>query len=584
MSVGATGPVSPDGRANRAATAQASRHHTRDGVILVLACVAQFMVVLDVSIVNVALPSIQRDLHFSASGLQWVVNAYALTFAGFLMLGGRAADLYGRRKIFILGLGLFTVASVVGGLSQTSAMLTAARAAQGLGGAVLSPATLTLLITTFPEGRARAKALGTWSAVAGAGGAAGALLGGILTNYLSWRWILFINVPIGIVVIAGACAFLSEGVRRTGSRSLDLPGALTVTVGMALGVYGIVETDPHGWTSARTIGTLAAALVLLLAFVVIEARFAEAPLVPLGIFRSRSVSSANAVMLLLGVGFLASFYFMSLYLQNVLGFNALDAGLAFLPGVLGIVIGSQSAARLVMRVGPRPLLVVGLVVSAGGFAWLSRITATSTYAADILVPSMLMALGIGLCFTPLATAATAGVSRAQSGLASALLNTSRQVGGSIGLAAIATVAADRTGAVLAGGPHGRAAVHAALTAGYSRAFLVAAGSTLVAAIAAMSVPTLRRAAGGRRASQEEREHAQLGALVLALASRLIETSDGLHPALIKAAGALVPDNGDSAHERASRAARQVLRPMARQVLLDAAPDTAVPADMGSARP
>ncbi len=553
--------------ANGTAVGSRAPHHTRSGVILALACVAQFMVLLDVSIVNVALPSIQRALQFTPAGLQWVVNAYALTYAGFLMLGGRAADLYGRRKIFILGLGLFTLASLVGGLSQSSGMLTAARAAQGLGAAVLSPATLTLLITTFPEGKARAKALGTWSAVAGAGGAAGALFGGILTQYLSWRWILFINVPIGIVVTALAVTYLSEGRRSTGSRSLDIPGALTVTGGMALLVYGIVETASHAWTSERTIGTLAVALALLIAFVVIEARFAKAPLVPLGIFRLRSVSSANVVMLMLGVGFLVSFYFLSLFMQNVLGYDPVKTGLLFLPLVGAIAIGTQVAARLVERIGPRPLLLAGLVIAAAGFYWLSKITPTSTFAADLLGPGMLLTLGIGLCFTPLATAATAGVSRAQSGLASALLNTSRQVGGVIGLAAIATVAADRTRSVLAGSTHTRAAAAAALTSGYSRAFEVAAVTTLIAAIAAISVPALRRAAQ----ALPQRYDAHLGALLLALTSRLIETADGNRPRLLAAAANLVPDNGGTLHERANQAARDVLAPMARQLAETDAP-------------
>lgn len=561
MSLAPAGVASVNGTSVRTS----APHQTRSGVVLALACVAQFMVVLDVSIVNVALPSIQRDLHFTPAGLQWVVNAYALTFAGFLMLGGRAADLYGRRKIFILGLGLFTLASGWGGLSTSSGMLTAARAAQGLGGAILSPATLTLLITTFPEGNERAKALGTWSAVAGAGAAAGALFGGILTQYLSWRYILFINVPIGIAVTAAAVAFLSEGRRLGSNRSLDLPGAATVTGGMALLVYGIVETNAHGWTSGRTVGTLAGAAALLVAFVVIEARFAKAPLVPLGIFRLRSVSSANAVMLMLGVGFLVSFYFLSLFMQNVLGYDALRTGLLFLPMVAAIAFGSQFSARLVGRVGPRPLLVGGLLISSGGFLWLSRITSSSTYVADLLGPGMLMTLGIGLCFTPLATAATAGVARSQSGLASALLNTSRQVGGVIGLAAIATVAVDRTHSILASSPHSRAAVASALTSGYGRAFLVAMATTLVAALAALSVPALRRAAT-TVVPPARTDDPYLGALALALTSRLIETAGGQRPALAAAAAALVPDTGGSVHQRANAAARDVLRPLARQLL------------------
>lgn len=573
----ATAPAITGAPTNRTA----SRHHTRDGVVLALACVAQFMVVLDVSIVNVALPSIQHDLGFTPAGLQWVVNAYALTFAGFLMLGGRLADLYGRRKIFILGLGLFTLASLVGGLSQSSGMLTAARAAQGLGGAILSPATLTLLITTFPEGKARAKALGTWSAVAGGGAAAGALFGGILTQYLTWRYILFINVPIGIIVILCAFRFLSEGRRNLGSRSLDLPGAITITAGMALLVYGIVETSAHGWTSGRTIGTLAGALALLLAFGVIEARFAESPLVPLGIFRSRSVASANAVMLMLGVAFLVSFYFLSLFMQNVLGYDALKTGLLFLPAVFAIAVGSQTAARLVSRVGPRPLLIIGLLISTGGFVWLSQITSTSTYLANLLGPSALMTLGIGFCMTPLATAGTAGVRRDQSGLASALINTSRQVGGSIGLAALATVAVDRHNSVLAGSSHSHAAALTALTSGYARAFLVAAGVTVAAALLALSVPKLKRAVNQvseqvreRRSAQGE---AQVGALALALTSRIIESADGQHPNLINAAAALVPEAGGTTHERAALAARHVLRPMARQLLDQAAEPVEPPA-------
>ncbi|MGH9131336.1 MAG: MFS transporter [Acidimicrobiales bacterium] len=556
------------------AASREARAHTRKGVILALACVAQFMVVLDVSIVNVALPSIQHDLHFSPAGLQWVVNAYALTFAGFLMLGGRAADLYGRRKIFILGIGLFTLASLIGGISQSADWLTAARAAQGLGGAVLSPATLTLLITTFPEGKARAKALGTWSAVAGAGAAAGALLGGLLTQYLSWRYVLFINVPIGIVVIVCAFVFLSEGRRNLLSRSLDLPGAITITGGMALLIYGIVQTSSHGWTSGRTIGLLAGAVAVLIAFVVIEARFAEAPLVPLSIFRIRSVSSANAVMLILGIGFLVSFYFISLFMQNVLGYDAIKTGLLFLPAVFGIAIGAQFAARVVSRVGARPLLVVGMVITSGGFFWFSQITVSSTFVANLLGPSVLMTLGIGLCFTPIATAGTAGVPREQSGLASALINTSRQVGGSIGLAAIATVAVDRTNALLAGSSHSHAATNIALTSGYSRAFLVAAGTSLIAAIVALSVPGVKRTANLVAAKAVERHNAkhdaQLGALALALTSRIIESADGQHPNLINAAAALAPDHPGSVHERAGHAARHVLRPMARQLLDQAA--------------
>jgi len=555
------------------------RRHAPDWVILCLACLAQFMVILDISIVNVALPSIQRDLHFSQSSLQWVVNAYTLAFAGFLLLGGRAADLYGRRRIFILGLGLFSLASLVGGFSQSSSMLTAARGAQGLGGAVLSPATLTILITTFSEGKARSRALGIWSAVAGAGGAAGALFGGLLTTYVSWRWILFVNVPIGLVAIVMAVVFLNEGRGRSVERSLDIPGALTVTAGLALLVYAIVNTTSHPWTSAQTLVMLGAALVLLVAFVVIEGRVARAPLMPLRLFRSRSLSGANLIMLLVGVAMFAMFFLVSLYLQLVLHYSALKAGLAFLPLSVTIVIGTQVASRLVDKLGPRPLLQVGLLISAGGFLWLGQISSASTYAGSVLVPGMLLTFGMGLSFTPLATAATAGVSRSEAGLASGLLNTSRQIGGSIGLAVLVTLATDRSRAVLeSASRHGLRpsglAVGDALTAGYARGFVVAAVVVAVAALSAFVVPSLRRSAPTSAVPTSERDEPSVdandpivGALVLAVASRLIETADGSRPALLQAAASLVPDSGElSLHDRATLAAREVLRPLARQVM------------------
>jgi len=548
------------------------RRHAPDWVILSLACLAQFMVILDISIVNVALPSIQRDLHFSQTSLQWVVNAYTLTFAGFLLLGGRAADLYGRRRIFILGLGIFSLASLVGGFSQNSTMLTAARAAQGLGGAVLSPATLTILITTFSEGKARSRALGIWSAVAGAGGAAGALFGGLLTTYVSWRWILFVNVPIGIVAIVAAVAFLNEGRGRSIERSLDVPGALTVTAGLALLVYAIVNTTSHPWTSAQTLIMLGAAAVLLVAFVVIEGRVARAPLMPLRLFRSRALSGANLIMLLVGVALFAMFFLVSLYLQLVLHYSALKAGLAFLPLSVTIVIGTQVASRLVDKLGPRPLLQVGLLISAGGFLWLGQISSVSTYAGSVLVPGMLLTFGMGLSFTPLATAATSGVSRSEAGLASGLLNTSRQIGGSIGLAVLVTLATDRTRAVLAGATHHGvplgSAVGDALTAGYARGFVVAAVVVAAAAVSAFVIPSLRRSAATEAKVEPSVDATDpvVGALVLAVASRLVETADGSRPALLQAAASLVPDAEGSLHDRATQAAREVLRPLARQAM------------------
>jgi EmrB/QacA subfamily drug resistance transporter len=463
-----------------------------DWVVLSIACVAQFMVVLDVSIVNVALPSIGRDLHYSPTGLQWVVNAYVLTFAGFLLLGGRAADLFGRRRVYLFGLGLFTVASLAGGLAQNSAELTAARAVQGIGGAFLSPATLTIIVTTF-TGVRLAKALGAWSAVAGAGGAAGSILGGVLTAEASWRWVLFVNIPIGIAAGAAALLYLTEAKRAKrdeNSAKLDIGGAVTVTAGLGTLIFAIVGTDTHAWTSTYTVSILAAAAVLLGIFAIIELKVASSPLVPFRLFRSRSVTGSNIVMFLVGAAFFSMWYFMSLYLQNVLGFGALKAGLSFFPMAVSIIIGAQVSSRLLPRVGVRPLLLVGTAMACGGFAWLAQIQSTSTYWAHVFGPGCLISLALGLLFTPLASGATAGVHYTEAGLASGVLNTSRQMGGSLGLAVLATVAIDHTHSVLRAG-HGSVSTAAALTAGYARAFAVASFLGLVAFAVSFVVPHLR---------------------------------------------------------------------------------------------
>jgi EmrB/QacA subfamily drug resistance transporter len=484
-----------------------------DWVILAIACVAQFMVVLDVSIVNVALPSIGRDLHYSPTGLQWVVNAYVLTFAGFLLLGGRAADLFGRRRVYLFGLALFTIASLVGGFAQNSGMLTAARAAQGIGGAFLSPATLTIIVTTF-SGARMAKALGTWAAVAGAGGAAGSILGGVLTAELSWRWVLFVNIPIGAAVAVAALLYLPESTRRVrdeNSPRLDIGGAITVTAGLGALIYAIVGTDTHAWGSAYTLSILAVAVVLLAAFAVIEFKVAHTPLVPFRIFRSRSVSGANIVMFLVGAAFFSMWYFLSLYLQNVLGYDALKTGMAFLPMAICIIIGAQGSSRLLPKVGVRPLLVVGTLLMSGGFAWFTQITDHSLYWANVFGPGCIISLAIGVLFTPLASAATSGVDYTEAGLASGVLNTARQLGGSIGLAVLATVAIDHTKSLLGSTPATGAA--AALTAGYARAFALDAILGLVACAAAFIVPSLgRRQPADSPAAQPPRE--QVGRAVV----------------------------------------------------------------------
>jgi len=468
----------------------AARHRT---AILVLCCVAQFMVILDVSIVNVALPSIQTDLHFSPGGLQWVVNAYTLAFAGFLMLGGRAADLIGQRSVFATGLALFGLASLAGGLAQSDGQLIAARAAQGFGGAIVAPATLSILTTTFTEGAERNRALGLWGAMGGAGGATGALLGGLLTDTLSWRWILLINVPVGLVAATAALRTVPAGRRAEHLRgSFDLLGALTVTAGLVTLTYGIVETEHHGWGSLRTIVTLGLGAALLATFLFIEGRLAQAPLVPLRIFRSRVLSGANIVVLCMGGAVFAMWYFMSLYLQNVLGYSPLQAGIAFLPMTLAIVVMSQVASRLTSRLGPGRVLTAGMAAIGGGMIGFSFISADGGYVSDVLGPSVLCAAGIGLSFVPVTIAATTGVAAREAGLASGLVNTSRQVGGSLGLALLATVATQRSAAVA-----GHMDAGAALTAGYGHAFVVGAGIALGGALLSLLTlvrPTLKRTA------------------------------------------------------------------------------------------
>ena len=376
---------------------------------LLLCCLAQFMVILDVSVVNVALPSIRNSLGFSEQDLQWVVNAYTVTFAGFLLLGGRAADLIGRRRVFVFGLALFAFASLAGGLADSRALLIAARAVQGLGGAIVAPASLSILTTTFEEGPARNRAVGIWGAMGGAGGAAGVLLGGVLTDLLSWRWILFINVPIGLVAAVLAERYIIGTRAERSERNFDLPGAVTATLGLSVLVLGIVRTDVTGWGSVPTLALMAAGLVLLAAFVAIEGRFAQAPLMPLRIYASRTLRVSNIVVFLLGAATFPLWFFLSLYLQQVLGYSPLRAGLAFLPMTLSIVVASTLASRGVTRVGPKPLLVVGMGLLALGLFLFTFLSPHGTFLGDVLVPSLLAAVGMGLAFVPVVIAATSGV-------------------------------------------------------------------------------------------------------------------------------------------------------------------------------
>jgi EmrB/QacA subfamily drug resistance transporter len=458
--------------------------------VLAVCCLAQFMVVLDVSIVNVALPQMRDDLGLSVTGQQWVVNAYTLTFAGLLLLGGRAADLFGRKRIFLLGLGLFTLCSLLGGLAQNGPWLIAARAAQGVGGAILAPATLSLLTTTFVEPSARRRALGAWSATAASGAAIGVLLGGILTDLLNWRWVLFVNVPIGAVLLAGAWLALPESKLETNRPNLDLPGALTVTAGLSVLVYGIVSTDTHAWGSAQTVTALIIGAALLVAFVIIEARYAAHPLVPLGIFRMRSLSVANGIAVTVGAGLFGMYFFLSLYLQQVNGYSPLRAGLAFLPAGLATMGGALVAARLVGRIGVRRQLLIGLMIAGSGLLWMSQATAGAGYLAHVLGPLLLVGVGLGLSFVPMTMAATAGVNPHEAGLASGLLNTSRQVGGAVGLAAMATVAASATRSHAIGG----VVTGSALTTGYDRAFAITAIILIAGAALALLLPAVGRPA------------------------------------------------------------------------------------------
>jgi EmrB/QacA subfamily drug resistance transporter len=471
--------------------AAARRPASRKGLALALIALAQMMVVLDVSVVNVALPSIQHALDFSPAHLEWVVNAYALAFGGLLLLGGRVADRYGRRRTFAAGAALLTAASLLGGLATGQAWLLAARAAQGVAGALIAPAALALLTATFAEGAERNRAMGVYGAVSGVGGALGNVLGGVFTDELSWRWVLFINVPVGAFVLSAAPLAFRESEPAAGR--LDLPGASAATGGMSLVVYGLINAASHSWGSAATVAPLAAGAALLAAFLVIEAR-SRTPLMPLRIFADRNRSGAFAVMLAVGSSLIVLFYFLTLFLQVVLRFSPLRTGFSFLAFAVGAAVCATASSALVGRTGPRVLLTAGTAVSAGGMLWLSRIDAHSTYGADVFGPLLIGGCGLGLCFVPLALTAVAGVRGEESGVASALLNTAQQVGGALGLAVLGTVAATATRHRLS---HPGADPAAALVHGYAVAFL-AAGCVLLGA-AAVAALTIRMPTGQRQA-------------------------------------------------------------------------------------
>jgi EmrB/QacA subfamily drug resistance transporter len=442
---------------------------------LIVVCMGQFMVVLDATVVNVALPSIQSDLGFSDSSLQWVVNAYTLFFGGFLLLGGRMADLIGRRTLFLAGIGVFSVASLLNGLAQSEEMLIGARALQGLGGALLSPAALAVITTTFEEGSDRTKALSAWAAIASGGSAAGLLLGGVLTELLSWEWIFFINVPIGIAIVFAALRLVPNSRVAGGTRHFDVAGAVSVTGGLVLLVYAIVKAQDWGWGSVDTLALAALAFSLLAAFVWIERR-SPSPLVRLSLFRMRSLAVANGVFLLIIGGLFAMFFFASLYLQNILGYSALTTGVAFLPVTAGIMIGAMAAQQLVRRVGVLAVMRAGMVVAAAGLGLLAATTSVDGSYLGVLAGLLPMSIGMGATFVSLTLVATTGVEADDAGLASGVFNTAQQVGGALGLAVLSTLANDRTAGILADltGAPTVAQQQSAAVEGFQLAFIAAA--------------------------------------------------------------------------------------------------------------
>jgi EmrB/QacA subfamily drug resistance transporter len=470
-----------------AATEHQSLTTRRGKLILALLCSVAFLDFVDASIVNVALPSIRTDLGFSEQSLQWVPSAYLLTYGGFMLLGGRAADLLGRRRVLIAGTVVIGLSSLLGGLAQSSGLLIGARLAQGVGAAMMLPAALSILTTTFREGPERHRALGVWGGVGGLASAAGVLFGGLLTEGPGWRWVMFVNPLAAVFVLAGVLALLSgDRPRRTEAANFDLAGALLATVGMLLLVFSLVEAPAQGWGSVRTLGGLAVAIVLLTAFVFNEARHRN-PLLPLSIFRVRGLAAANVTQLIAFAGFLSLFFLLTLYMQNVLGYSPIQTGAAYLPLCFGVGISAGVSSQLLSRLGTRPVIVTGSLLASGGLYWLSRIPVDGSFLADLLPGMMLMSLGLGAVFVGVTTAANAGVPPDQAGLAAALLNASQQIGAALGLAVFSVLASSRTSDLLASG----SPPPVALTEGFHRALLACSFTLLGAAIIAIGATNTR---------------------------------------------------------------------------------------------
>jgi EmrB/QacA subfamily drug resistance transporter len=453
----------------------------RKWLALALLSAVQFMVVLDIAIVNVALPSIQVDLGFSQENLQWVISAYALVFGGFLLLGGRAADLIGRRRLFLAGVAVFALASLLAGLAWSEPSLIGARAFQGLGAAIITPAALSILSTTFVEGRERNIALGVWGAVGGFGAAAGVLLGGILTDALSWEWIFYVNVPVGVAALALTPFLLRESRDATATR-FDFPGAVLVTGGLSLLVYAITQAGQDGWLAGKTVGASSGAVLLLVAFVGWEQRHPE-PLMRFGILRTRTVSGANVAGFILGTAMFSMFLMLTLYMQQVLGYSAMKTGVAYLAVAGTAILWSAVAAQLVTRIGVKPVLAVGMALLTAGLVYFTQVSVGGSYLADLLPGFLLIGIGIGFAFVPISIAALAGVQASEAGLASGLINTSQQIGGALGIAALSTIATSRTDDAIASGT----ALPSALVDGFSAAFLTGVGIAALGVVAALTL-------------------------------------------------------------------------------------------------
>jgi EmrB/QacA subfamily drug resistance transporter len=468
---------------------EASSLSSRRGIaILLLLSLVQFMDILDASILNIALPSIKNDLGFSQEGLQWVVNGYILSYGGFLLLGGRMADLLGRRRVLVTGLVVFAGSSLIGGLAHSSSLLVGARFAQGLGAAMLSPAALSTLTSTFRSTRDRNTALGVWAAVSGIGGAAGVLFGGLLTEGPGWRWVLFVNVPFSLVAFVGAFLLLKPERMKARLASFDALGALLVTGGMLLLVYALVKAPDVGWGATRTLAELGVAGLMLVAFVVNELRVAN-PLVPMSILRVRGVAVADATQMVAVAGFLPMFFFLTLYMQTVLHYSPIQTGVAYLPLTGGFIVAASISSQLFARIGTKPVTLVGAVVAAGGLYWLSQIPVDGSYVSDILPGLVIASIGLGGVFTALTTAANAGVDPGKAGLAAGLLNTGQQLGGALGLAILSALATSRTNSLLQGGHD---TVSQAATGGYQRALMIGAFFVLAATVVALAAPNRRQ--------------------------------------------------------------------------------------------